>query len=82
MDGVNLDALKDYEGSFPGHKVPTKVYRKCLKCQKNFRSESPTNRICVICSADNEKYTASRVIRVVNNSLNGVDRLEGGVMGR
>ena len=36
----------------------------------------------MICSADNEKYTVSRVIRVVNNSLNGVDRLESGVMGR
>jgi hypothetical protein len=81
-DVVDLDAVKSLDSVYNGSNTPAKIYRKCLRCQKNFRSESATNRICILCAKENEKYTAHRVYRVVNNVLNGVDRLETGVMGR
>lgn len=35
--------------------------RKCLKCDKQFLSEGPANRLCGRCNDDNRKHAAQRV---------------------
>ncbi len=44
-----------------GEMNPEEKLRKCLKCQKEFESKSPSNRICQDCKLKNERNSFKNV---------------------
>lgn len=57
---------------------PAKV-RKCLKCDQDFRSEGPANRLCPKCNIENAKMCPPRyeILLQENTGPGGVSKGKG-----